>query len=201
MINKLKDTLEHLREEIQRDLEEKQREFKYSIEQKRVVFEEAVAVRHRELRMRMLRFMRTSNFFYVLTAPLIYSLIVPLVLLDAFITLYQQVCFRIYGIPLVKRSDYVVMDRKYLGYLNWVEKLNCIYCEYGNGILAYAREIASRTEHFWCPIKHARAPKGMHERMMDYMEYGDGEEFHAKLEQQRSKCRACEVPCGTHQVK
>ncbi len=136
MINKLKEALENLHEEIQRDLEEKQREFKYRIEQRRVVFEQTVKDRHRELRMRIARFLRTSSIPAILTAPVIYSLIVPLLLLDLFVTVYQQICFRVYRIPLVKRRDYIVMDRKFLDYLNWIEKLNCIYCEYGNGVLA-----------------------------------------------------------------
>lgn len=202
MISKLKAAIEHLQAEIQRELAAKQKEFRYSIENHRVTFEHAVAVRHRQMRMRISRFLRTSNLLYVLTAPVIYSLIVPLALLDLFVTVYQHICFRAYRIPRVSRGDYIVMDRKFLGYLNWIEKLNCVYCEYGNGVLSYAREIASRTEWFWCPIKHARAPQGMPERMMsEYLEYGDAENFHGKLEQVRDKCRACEAPCGAHPQK
>lgn len=29
---------------------------------------------------------------------------------------------------------YVVFDRRHLAYLNAIEKLNCAYCEYGNGV-------------------------------------------------------------------
>lgn len=34
---------------------------------------------------------------FVLSAPVVYSLIVPLAPLDAWITLYQQPCFRVSG--------------------------------------------------------------------------------------------------------
>ncbi len=37
----------------------------------------------------------------------------------------------------------------------------------------------------------------MHERVVEYLEYGDGENFHDKLEGVREKCRACEMPCGS----
>ena len=43
-------------------------------------------------------------------------------------SVYQGVCFPIYGIPKVRRRDYILLDRRHLAYLNWVEKLNCEYC-------------------------------------------------------------------------
>ena len=55
----------------------------------------------------------------------------------------------------VKRSEYVIIDRNHLSYLNLIEAFNCVYCGYANGVIAYVREIASRTEQHWCPIKHA----------------------------------------------
>jgi hypothetical protein len=58
----------------------------------------------------------------------------------------------------------VVIDRHRLGYLNPVQKLNCVFCGYGNGVIAYAREITARTEQYWCPIKHALKVKGSHDR-------------------------------------
>jgi len=33
------------------------------------------------------------------------------------------------------------MDRHHLAYLNVIEKLNCEYCGYANGVFAYVREI------------------------------------------------------------
>jgi len=50
-----------------------------------------------------------------------------------FITVYQSVCFPIYGVARVKRSDYLAFDRGQLAYLNAIEKFNCVYCSYGNG--------------------------------------------------------------------
>ena len=92
----------------------------------------------------------------VLTAPVIYSLIVPIVLVDLWVMAYQAICFPIYKIPKVRRRDYLVFDRHHLAYLNTIEKINCAYCSYCNGAIAFVREVASRTEVYWCPIKHAR---------------------------------------------
>lgn len=192
---RIREKLKEIQDEFESGVEERRRRFEYRLERGRVVFEQGVIARHRLLRMKLAQFFTPSKIGAIVTAPVIYSLIIPLVLLDLFITVYQQICFRVYRIPLVTRGEYVVMDRKYLQYLNIIQKINCIYCEYGNGVIAYAREVASRTEHFWCPIKHASKVKGMHDRYYDFIEYGDSENFAEKLKEQREKCRACEAPC------
>lgn len=108
----------------------------------------------------------------VLTAPVIYAMVIPIALLDLFFSVYQAICFPVYGIPRVSRRAFVVIDRHHLEVLDWFEKLNCVYCGYANGVLAYAREIAARTEQYWCPIKHARTALGAHARYAAFMEYG-----------------------------
>ena len=45
-------------------------------------------------------------------------------------------------------GGYLAFDRHRLTYLNFAEKLNCEYCAYANGILAYFTEIAARTEQY-----------------------------------------------------
>jgi len=42
-------------------------------------------------------------------------------------------------------------------YLNIMEKVNCLYCGYLNGLTAYAQEIGGRREQYWCP--HQARPK------------------------------------------
>jgi hypothetical protein len=95
-----------------------------------------------------------------------------LALLDLFLRIYQAVCFAAYGISKVHRSRYLIFDRRYLPYLNALEKLNCAYCSYANGILAFGREIASRSEQYWCPIKHARRVQDSHSRYRDFVDFG-----------------------------
>jgi hypothetical protein len=90
----------------------------------------------------------------VATMPVIYALILPIAFLDLMVSVYQRICFPVYGIPLVKRGSFVRIRRKGLESLNIVDRLNCHYCAYCNGILRYAQKIASETEKMWCPIRH-----------------------------------------------
>ena len=102
-------------------------------------------------------------------------------MLDLFVTVYQAVCFPVYGIAKVRRGDYLIFDRYHLGYLNALEKLNCGYCSYANGLLSYVREIAGRTEQYWCPIKHARRVIGAHSHYAQFHDFGDAAAFRVPL--------------------
>lgn len=106
-------------------------------------------------------------------APVIYSLAVPILLLDVWLTAYQWICFAVYGIPRVPRRQYILLDRHRLPGLSGLDRLNCNYCGYANGVLAYAREIAARTEQYWCPLQHARRPRGAHGRYGKFIPHGD----------------------------
>lgn len=191
LVQSLREKIEELQAELEREISTRREALNYHFQKSRVVFEEEILARHRALRMGLGRFFKSTRPVVILTAPVIYSLIVPIALADLCATIYQHICFRAYRIPRVRRSDYIVFDRGLLAYLNIIEKLNCIYCEYANGVIAYVREIASRTEQYWCPIKHARAVKDSHARTAEFLDYGDGEDYHQKLEKQRQKCRAC----------
>lgn len=126
---------------------------------------------------------------HTLSIPFIYGMIIPLALLDLSVSIYQSICFRLYGIPRVKRSEHMVIDRQYLFNLGPVDRFNCIYCGYGNGVISYAREIVSKTEQYWCPIKHAKNILNSSERYNAFLEYGDTEEFHKKRKQYREESR------------
>ena len=102
-------------------------------------------------------------------------------LLDTWVTIYQWVCFPIYGIARVPRRHYFVIDRHKLAYLNAIEKVNCTFCSYANGLLAYVREVAARTEQYWCPIKHARPLAVPHTRYHLFFDYGDAEGYRRGL--------------------
>jgi hypothetical protein len=150
-----------LEAELEAELAQRRAELSVGLERGRAFFEEEVLRRHRELRTRLSTYLLNARPLVVLTAPVIYVVIVPLVLLDLFVTIYQRVCFPVYGVPKVNRGDYLIFDRHHLAYLNALEKLNCAYCSYANGLIAYVREIAGRTEQYWCPIKHARRVIGL----------------------------------------
>ena len=172
-----------LEAELEAQLAQRRAELRVGLEKGRAFFEGEVLRRHRELRTRLSTYVLNARLLVILTAPFIYAVIVPLVLLDLFVTLYQAVCFPVYGIPKVRRRDYLVFDRHHLAYLNALEKLNCAYCSYANGLIAYVREIAARTEQYWCPIKHARRVIGAHSRYAMFEDYGDAESYRKWLKQ------------------
>jgi hypothetical protein len=148
---------------------------------RRAWLDREVRLAHRRLRQSIPSFLAESSVLNLMTAPLIYSLVLPLVLLDLWVTVFQALTFRIYGIPTVRRRQYFVIDRHRLAYLNGIEKLHCFYCSYANGLFAYAREIAARTEQYWCPIKHARRVRHEHSRYQRFVEYGDAESYRRRL--------------------
>lgn len=175
-------SLEH---ELEGTLEEKERAFRYRWGEGKAKFEDEVLLQHRKLRVWLPRYLLQSSFWAVLTAPVIYAGIVPFALLDLFLAVYQLVCFSAYGIPKVRRSDYVIFDRRRLAYLNLVEKINCAYCSYANGLCAYVTEVVARTEQYWCPIKHARRLRAPHSRYRRFFDYGDADRYHKELEDVR----------------
>jgi hypothetical protein len=130
-------------------------------------------------------YVRESRPLNLASAPIVYSMIVPIVLLDLWLTLYQWTCFPLFGIERVARRNYLVIDRHKLAYLNGIEKLNCVYCGYANGVFAYVREIAGRTEQYWCPIQHAHKPRRTHAQYGEFVRYGDAAGYHRRLPQLR----------------
>lgn len=192
-----------LEKDILRELQKKEMEFFYEVRQGKVRFTKEARAQHRRLIKRFTRYIRDSRFMILLTTPVIWSCIIPIVLLDVFMVVYQAICFPIYGIPKVKRSDYIKLDRRHLAYLNWAEKFNCEYCGYANGVLACASEVAARTEQYWCPIKHALRMKSMHSRYRFFFDYGDAEHYRQQIEKVRrsfediDKSEAAEAPAQT----
>jgi len=156
-------------------------EFAFSVRKRVVQFEERVLKRHQDLRVGVWRYAWSARPLVALTAPLIYSLILPMALLDLATSIYQALCFPAYRMPKVRRGDYFVFDRNQLAYLNALEKLNCAYCSYANGLFSYIREIGARTEQYWCPIKHARRIVSMHERYATFADFGDAETYRKEL--------------------
>jgi len=185
--NLILDKIRALEAELAAEIALRGAELKYSLEQGTIVFEQEILRRHREMRRELWPYLRDAGILTLITAPFIYALIVPFVVLDPFVTIYQRVCFPVYGIAPVLRKDFLVFDRQNLAYLNLVEKINCAYCSYGNGVLAYASEIAARTEQVWCPIKHARRMQNIHAYYRDFVDYGDAEAYQQSLEKLRAK--------------
>ncbi|MBA7468754.1 hypothetical protein ES707_11590 [subsurface metagenome] len=181
----LMERLREIQAEIEVELAKRREELRFHLENRRIVFEREVLRLHRQIKVGLTRYIREANPLVAMTAPLIYSMIVPIVLLDIWVMAYQAICFPAYGIPKVSRRDYLVFDRNHLAYLNALEKINCAYCSYANGAIAFMREVASRTEIYWCPIKHARRILGPHPHYQGFADFGDAAAYRAKVAQMK----------------
>lgn len=168
--------------ELEAEFARRREEARYRLHNRKIVFERGVRQLHLAIKTSAARYLVDANPLIVLVAPVIYSLIIPFVLLDLFVMAFQAICFPVYRIPKVRRRDYLIFDRHHLAYLNIVEKINCAYCSYGTGVIAFAREVAARTEVYWCPIKHARRVLGPHPHYQGFADFGDAEGFRQKIE-------------------
>ena len=183
-IRHLIDQMGALEAELNKALQVQEINFTFKIKGKRIEFEQSVKEAHKQLKTGFIKWLasRPQN---LITGPIIYGMIFPMLLLDLCISFYQATCFPIYKVKKVKRSDYINFDRQHLGYLNFIEKFHCTYCAYGNGLLAYATEVVAKTEQYFCPIKHARKMLGTHSKYSQFIEYGDAHDYEARLEKFR----------------
>ena len=184
--NNLNDLLARI-QALQEDIEEEYCRAREELQERQARLAEEFLRQQKRYRVGLLRFLARSSLPAILIAPVIYAGWILFLLMDLFVTVYQAVCFPVYRIPKVKRSDYLVFDREDLPYLNAIEKFNCFYCSYGNGVAAYAREVAARTEQYWCPIKHARRVKAAHDRYPNFFDFGDAEAYQQGLARLRKQ--------------
>jgi hypothetical protein len=159
----------------------------YQIKGKRVEFERSIKQAHSRLKQGFFHWLVTNRPQNLITGPIIYSMIIPLAILDLFVSFYQATCFPIYGITKVRRDDFIVFDRQQLEYLNFIEKFHCTYCAYGSGLIAYVFAIVARTEEYFCPIKHAHKILGTHSSYARFLDYGEAADYEAKLEEFRTR--------------
>ena len=59
--------------------------------------------------------------------------------------------------------------------------VHCTFCSYANRLHAYVREVAARTEEYWCPIKPARTIPVPHGRHHLFFDYGDAQRYRRDL--------------------
>ena len=184
-IQQLLEQITALEDDLREALGEQQSTVFFQIKGKRVEFEQSIKQTHRRLKQNFFRWLVTNRPQNLITGPIIYSMIIPLLVTDVFVSFYQMTCFPIYGIKKVRRADYIIFDRQQLHYLNFIEKFHCTYCAYGSGMISYVSEIIARTEQYFCPIKHARKILGTHKRYAQFLEYGIADNYQTKLEAYR----------------
>lgn len=184
-IRELLNQISALEDELRETLHEQEERMAYTIHGKRVEFEQSVKETHRQLKTGFFHWIIHDRPLNLLTGPIIYSMIVPLFMLDLCVSFYQRICFPIYRVARVRRADYFVYDHHHLAYLNFIEKFHCNYCSYATGLLAYVTEIVARTEQYFCPIKHARKMLGRHARYGRFIDYGDAADLAVRVEEFR----------------
>lgn len=181
-----------LEEELEVELQRRRHELQVDFQNRRVHFEAAVLEQQRHFKTGLLRYLLGAELRHVVSIPFIFGMVLPMLLLDVAISVYQWVCFPLYRIQIVRRRDCWVFDRTHLAYLNLVEKINCAYCSYGNGLAAYFTEIAGRTEQYWCPIKHASRVVHAHPHYNRFLDYGDAESYKKELQALRDQLQQLE---------
>ncbi|MDP3608048.1 MAG: hypothetical protein Q8R74_03130 [Methylophilus sp.] len=186
-IKQILDQIAELECQLSEVINQEQTEVIFHFVGKKIEFEQSIKRYHLKLKNNFFHWLVSNRPLNLITGPIIYSMIIPLVITDFFITFYQITCFPIYGINKVNRSDYIVFDRQHLHYLNFIEKFHCTYCAYGSGMIAYISEIVARTEQYFCPIKHARKVLGTHARYKHFLEFGAAQDYQANLESYRKR--------------
>jgi len=127
-------------------------------------------------------------FRHILGAPVIYSILLPVVIMDLWVEIYHRICFPLYGLKYISRSAYIRIDRQKLSYLSWTEKINCMYCGYVNGFLHYSSAIAGATEKYWCGIKHKKGDGFIEpNHHAEFIDYNDKEAYMKNKERPASQ--------------
>lgn len=196
-LDTLMEKLRSVEAEIEVEMAKRREEMRFHLENRKIVFEREASQVHREIKTSAMRYLIDVGPLVILVAPVIYSLIIPMVLLDLGVMAYQAICFPVYRIPKVRRRDYLVFDRHHLAYLNAIEKVGCAYCSYANGLAAFFREVAARTEVCWCPIKHARRVLGPHPYYQGFADFGDADTYRAKIDAMKEGVRIEDQPSGS----
>lgn len=184
-IREMLEEIEAMKIKLAEEIDKHESHISYEIKNGYVTFEKEVLAKQRENMKNLLSWFREVPLLHLLSSPVIYAMIIPAIFFDIVLFLYQQIIFRIYKFKFIKRNDYMHFDHHYLGYLNPIEKLNCLYCSYFNGLMLYASAIAGRSELYFCPIKHAKKIVSQHEYYDAFLSYGDEQEYQKKLKELR----------------
>jgi hypothetical protein len=108
--------------------------------------------------------------------------------MDLWAELYHRVCFPFYRIPYLNRKEYIRIDRHKLKYLDPMQKLNCIYCGYANGLAKYWVRLFAETEAYWCGIQHKKSGSFIPpEHHADFPAYGDREAFYEAYNKNKTR--------------
>ena len=115
-VDRIVSAIHEAEEALSEDVRDQQQRWQYGLHRGRVWFDKEVRHAQKQLKQSIASFLRHGSVLNLLTTPIIYSLSLPFVLLDIWVSLYQWICFPIYGIDRVAHGRYFVIDRHKLGY-------------------------------------------------------------------------------------
>lgn len=176
-INRILEEIEQKKIELKNEYLKLMEKYNFSFIRGKIVFTKEAREANKKKKISIFESIFSARVREILSIPFIYGMLIPALFLDIFLFIYQHTAIRLYKIPIVKRSDYIVFDRKELDYLNLIQKINCLYCSYVNWLFSYAVEVWWRTEKYWCPIKSAKKMKVNHDWQRYFADYGDPEWF------------------------
>lgn len=181
-IKELLEKIEKLNSELRWEYDRLADKYGFELRKRKVIFLEEFRKRNRWFKLPTWKYVLPADVRHILSIPFIYGVFPFALVFDISISIYQWICFPLYRIPCVKRKDYFIYERRFLDYLNVIQKINCLYCSYFNWLAGYAVEIGARTERYWCPIKAAHRPKFSHGWYKDFADYGSPEEWNEKMD-------------------
>ena len=117
-LQELMQEIRELEERVATEISREAKEFGYTIRNGRIAFSNELLEQHGAASKRIRHYLSECSWIALAVAPVVYSLIIPVVLFDIFIWFYQTICFPIYRLPKVRRSEYIAIDRQHLQYLN-----------------------------------------------------------------------------------
>lgn len=188
-IETLLNEIESMKRKLKEEIEAQEHQISYKVHNGRIRFEDDVIEQQKKNMKNMFLWFKDIPLLHLLSSPLVYAMVIPALFLDIMLFFYQKVVFAIYKFKPIRRSDYIVYDRQYLAYLNPIEKINCMYCSYFNGLMQYASAIAGRSELYFCPIKHAKKIAYAHKYYYAFFAYGDEVDYQEKLETLRKQSK------------
>jgi hypothetical protein len=151
----------------------------------KIWFSEEIKKEHRRLKTSLFRYAVYSRVLAILTAPFIYACILPFVLLDLFVSMYQWVCFPVYGVPKARLRDYMAIDRNKLRYLNALEGL--IVCTAHMQTDCLPTLWKSQDGAALVPNRaRARRIQQAHDRYSHFLPFGDAAAYRERIDKVRN---------------
>ena len=96
ILKKIHGLQDQLEEELEELVSKKREEFQYKLKKGKVTFDKNIRDIHQKYRVGIWTYLKNAHPLYILTSPIIYGVIFPLIFLDIAVFLYQQICFRVY---------------------------------------------------------------------------------------------------------